>query len=156
MGSLQREVKYLRAELQASDGPLKGRIAELESERNYWRRCHETLVDSVNDGAGFFRRVAMAVKFIITGRIDLDLSDDDNLLHPSIHPYQAVTGRESCSNPPNLYNVQKETTLRSPYPIPARSAFRPKPGYVNFHIDYAGIEPTVNYEAKKEEVEDGR
>ena len=33
-----------------------------------------------------------------------------------------------------------ETTHRNPYPIPARRAFRPKPGYVNFHVDYSGIE----------------
>jgi DNA polymerase-1 len=65
--------------------------------------------------------------------------DGDGIIHPSIHPYRAKTGRESCSDP-NLQNVAKETTLRTPYPIPARRCFRPKPGYDNVHIDYAGIE----------------
>ncbi len=69
-----------------------------------------------------------------------DAADEDGVVHPSIHQFGAArTGRESCQDP-NLQNVSKETTLRNPYPIPARRVFRPKPGFVNFHIDYAGIE----------------
>lgn len=74
---------------------------------------------------------------IIEGYVDA--ADGDDVVHPQIHPYRAKTGREACAKP-NLQNVSKETTLRSPYPIPARRCFRPKPGYVNFHVDYAGIE----------------
>ena len=69
----------------------------------------------------------------------LNEADANDVIHPSIHPYGARTGRESCRNP-NLQNVSKSTTLQTPYPIAARSCFRPKPGYVNVHIDYAGIE----------------
>ncbi len=69
----------------------------------------------------------------------LDQSDDDGVIHPSIHPYAARTGRQSCSRP-NLQNVSKETTRKVRYPIPARKVFRPRPGYVNFHLDYSGIE----------------
>ncbi|KKK90039.1 hypothetical protein LCGC14_2727090, partial [marine sediment metagenome] len=74
---------------------------------------------------------------IIEGYVEA--SDGDDVVHPQIHPYRAKTGREACAKP-NLQNVSKETTLRSPYPIPARRCFRPKPGMVNFHVDYAGIE----------------
>jgi len=69
-----------------------------------------------------------------------DLADEDGVIHPGIHPFGAYrTARESSENP-NLQNVAKATTHRNPYPIPARRVFRPKPGYVNFHLDYAGIE----------------
>lgn len=66
-------------------------------------------------------------------------ADGDYILHPSIHPYGADTGRETCKEP-NLQNVAKETTMSARYPIRARRCFRPKPGYVNFHLDYKGIE----------------
>ena len=69
----------------------------------------------------------------------LEHADDDGVVHPGIHPYGTRTGRESCKNP-NLQNVSKETTLRNPFPIPARQIFVPKPGYVNFHLDYSDIE----------------
>jgi DNA polymerase-1 len=69
----------------------------------------------------------------------LDLADDDGIIHPEIFRYGTRTGRESCSRP-NLQNVSKERSLRAAYTIPARRCFMPKPGYVNFHIDYAGIE----------------
>lgn len=70
----------------------------------------------------------------------LAVADDNDVIHPSIHPFGAYrTARESSENP-NLQNVAKATTHRNPYPIPARRVFRPKPGFVNFHIDYAGIE----------------
>jgi DNA polymerase-1 len=72
----------------------------------------------------------------------LDVSDDDGVIHPSIHPYAAKTGRESCSRP-NLQNVSKETTRNVRYPIPARRVFKPKPGFVNFMLDYAGIEARI-------------
>ena len=74
---------------------------------------------------------------IIEGYIDA--GGDEHIIHPSIHPFAARTSRESCKQP-NLQNVSKEQVLRNPYPIPARRCFRPKPGYVNVHIDYAGIE----------------
>jgi len=72
----------------------------------------------------------------------LDVSDDDGVIHPSIHPYAAKTGRESCSRP-NLHNVSKETTRNVRYPVPARRVFKPKPGFVNFMLDYSGIEARI-------------
>lgn len=69
----------------------------------------------------------------------LEAADEDGILHPSINTCQAVTGRESCSDP-NLQNVQKDQALLNPFPVPARRVFRPRPGYVNIHIDYSGIE----------------
>jgi DNA polymerase-1 len=65
--------------------------------------------------------------------------DASSIIHPNIRTCQAITGRESCSEP-NLQNVEKDRALLNPYPVPARRVFRPKPGYVNFHIDYSGIE----------------
>lgn len=69
----------------------------------------------------------------------LDLCDEDLLLHPDINTCAAKTSRESCSRP-NLQNVSKSAVLKNPYAVPARTCFRPKVGFVNLHIDYAGIE----------------
>jgi DNA polymerase-1 len=66
-------------------------------------------------------------------------ADGDGVVHASIHPYGTDTGRATCKQP-NLLNVSKETTRKARYPIPARRCFRPKPGYVNFHLDYSGIQ----------------
>jgi len=60
-------------------------------------------------------------------------------IHPSINTMQAITGRESCSNP-NLQNVSKDTSGKNPYAFPARSIFLVREGYVNIHIDFASIE----------------
>jgi DNA polymerase-1 len=66
-------------------------------------------------------------------------ADEGDIIHPNIRTNGARTGRESCARP-NLQNVEKTGVLLNPYPVPARKAFRPRPGYVNFHVDYAGIE----------------
>lgn len=83
----------------------------------------------------------------------LDLADEHDVIHPSINTLGAkATGRESCQNP-NLQNVAKDKgVLKTPYPIPARRSFRPRPGFVNFHIDYAGIEMriAVDYSGEQE------
>lgn len=67
----------------------------------------------------------------------------DGCIHPNINTNGARrTGRESC-NEPNLQNVEKgsnEAGKKNPYPVPAREVFGPRPGYVNFHIDFRGIE----------------
>ena len=72
----------------------------------------------------------------------LDLCDGNDIIHPNIRTCGAKTGRESCSRP-NLQNVAKSKVLLNPFPIPARLAFRPRPGCVNVHIDYAGIEMRI-------------
>jgi DNA polymerase-1 len=69
----------------------------------------------------------------------MTMAGPDGILHPDINTYGAITGRESCSNP-NLQNVSKEGVLLNPFPIPARRVFRPRPGFVHWHVDYAGIE----------------
>lgn len=69
----------------------------------------------------------------------LEHADDEGIIHPSINTCQAITGRESCSDP-NLQNVERAGDLSNPYPIGARKVFRPRPGFVHFHIDYSGIE----------------
>lgn len=80
----------------------------------------------------------------------LKQADSNFIIHPSIHPYGADTGRESCREP-NLQNVSKDNTFRVKYPIPARRCFRPKPGYVNFFLDYAGIEWRLGVDASKDD-----
>lgn len=75
-----------------------------------------------------------------TLRSYIEAAAEDGTIHPTIHPLgAAATGRESMSDP-NLQNVEKEGRLRNPFPTPARRCFRPRPGYVNFMVDYAGIE----------------
>ena len=69
----------------------------------------------------------------------LNLCDKKGIVHPNLRTNGARTGRESCSKP-NLQNVAKEEVLLNPYPIPARRAFCPRPGFINFHLDYSGIE----------------
>jgi len=66
-------------------------------------------------------------------------TDDADVIHPNIHPYRAKTSREAIKNP-SMQNVGKAGTLLTAFPIPARKCFRPKPGYVNFHLDYKGIQ----------------
>lgn len=72
----------------------------------------------------------------------MDLADQYGIIHPQINTVGAQTGRESCSKP-NLQNVEQEGVLLNPYPIPARRCFRPRAGYVNFHVDYKGIEMRI-------------
>lgn len=68
----------------------------------------------------------------------LRYADANGDIHPSINTMGAVTGRESCREP-NLQNVSKEESA-SPYPVPARRCFGPRLGFINFHIDFSGIE----------------
>lgn len=88
-----------------------------------------------------------------TGRTTIrkyrELADKRLIIHPSINTHQALTGRESCSDP-NLQNVAKPGKAANPYEVPARSCFKPHPGYVNFHVDYAGIEMVLAIQASKE------
>jgi DNA polymerase-1 len=69
----------------------------------------------------------------------LDKADANDVLHPQINTCKAITARESCENP-NLQNVEKDRAVKNPFPVPMRLCFRPRPGYVNFHVDYSGIE----------------
>ncbi len=69
----------------------------------------------------------------------MEKADANDLLHPDIRRCGAKTGRQSCSNP-NLFNVSRKQAYMNPYPIPARRCIRPRPGYINFCIDEAGIE----------------
>lgn len=71
----------------------------------------------------------------------LTLAGESAILHPTINTCVAITGRESSENP-NLQNVQKSAPGEAthPYPVRARHAFRPRPGYINVHKDYSGIE----------------
>lgn len=70
----------------------------------------------------------------------LDAATQDDILHPNIRTCAAITGRESCTDP-NLMAVEKhEGVVLNPYPVPARTVFRPRPGHVNFHLDYSGQE----------------
>lgn len=69
----------------------------------------------------------------------LNFADENNIIHPNINTNQARSGRESISEPA-LQGVQKSEVLLNPYPVPGRRIFQPKPGFINIHIDYAGIE----------------
>jgi len=70
----------------------------------------------------------------------LEAADESDTIHPSVNPLGAhATGRESCSNP-NLQNVESKFKAANLFPTPARKCFRPRPDYVNFHVDYGQIE----------------
>lgn len=69
----------------------------------------------------------------------LDLMDSNNIVHPSIQPNEARTGRPSCRKP-NLLNVAKEDVRKNPYPVPARKCFRVKPDQVLYFPDYKGLQ----------------
>lgn len=79
-----------------------------------------------------------------------DHADKEGVVHSSINTYGAHTGRES-SERPNLQNVSKTINPQNPFPVPARSCFRPRVGFVNFHIDYAGIEARLLINASGDE-----
>ncbi len=85
----------------------------------------------------------------------MDKAGSDYIIHPDINTCKAVTSRESCSNP-NLHNVEKTGVLLNPYPVASRTVFRPRPGFVNFHIDYSGIELRllVHYSDDKRMIEE--
>ncbi len=80
----------------------------------------------------------------------MEKADANDLLHPDIRRTGAKTGRQSCSNP-NLFNVSKKQAYMNPYPIPARSCIRPRPGYINFCIDEKGIEMRLIIDASGDE-----
>lgn len=81
----------------------------------------------------------------------LDLRTDDNIVHPNIQTNEAKTGRQSIRKP-SLQNTAKEFSIKSEYTIPARRCFRPRPGYVYFMGDYAGIEMRMIINASGEDV----
>jgi DNA polymerase-1 len=76
----------------------------------------------------------------LTGYIEK--ADDEGALHPNIRTLAAITGRESCVNP-SLMNVEDEDKLLHNYPVPARTCFQPRRGYVNFHLDFSGQEMRI-------------
>lgn len=84
-------------------------------------------------------------------RTYIEKADSDGVLHPDIRRTGAKTGRQSCSSP-NLFNVSKKQVLLNPYPIPARQCFRPRPGYINIHRDFKGIEMCLLINVCKEPV----
>ncbi len=100
------------------------------------RELKEMTDDPVIDIVLRFRSYRIGMSKI---RTYMDKADSDGVLHPDIKRTGAKTGRQSCKNP-NLQNVSKKQVLLNPYPIPARQCFRPRPGYINLHIDFKGIE----------------
>ncbi len=89
-------------------------------------------LDAIIEYRSYVKGIAMVQSY-------LDLSDADGILHTDINTCGASTSRQSSSHP-NLHNVSKTGVLLNPFPVPARRCFAPRPGYVNLHIDFAGIE----------------
>ncbi len=79
-----------------------------------------------------------------------ELAGDSMIIHPTMNTNAARTGRQSVSNP-NLQNVSKNSQHKSSFGIPARKCFRPRPGYIYFLGDYAGIEMRLIISATNEE-----
>jgi len=94
--------------------------------------CEHPVLDLVLKYRSWYRGVGMINSY-------KEHAGSDCIIHPNLRTCGARTGRQSCSDP-NLHNIEKSGTLLNPFPVPARRCFRPRPGYVNFHIDYSGIE----------------
>lgn len=88
---------------------------------------------------------------ISTLRSYINKADDEGALHPNIRTCAAITGRESCVNP-SLMNVEDEDKLLNEFPVPARTCFKPRPGYVNFHLDYSGQEMRILIHASGDQI----
>lgn len=117
--------------------PVMGRTATRKpsTRKDYLLRLreHHPAVDMVLKYRSWSKGATTMLKY-------LELADEEGVLYPDIRTNGAkATGRESCSNP-NLQNVAKGHVLKNPFAVPARKVFRPRPGYVNVHLDYAGIE----------------
>lgn len=70
----------------------------------------------------------------------IELSGEDNILHPTFNTNGAEkTGRQSSENP-NLQNVSKREALLTAFPVPSRECFRIHPGCILLFADYIGIE----------------
>lgn len=76
-------------------------------------------------------------------------ADVDGVIHPNLKSNEAVTGRMSCERP-NLQNVGKEATVKSPYAVPLRSVFRAPVGEFLVFADYRGIEMALIADATGE------
>ena len=101
-------------------------------------------VDLLSQWRAFSRGRTMASSY-------MELMGPDMIIHADIQTNEAATGRESIRKP-SLQNVQKEFSLKSKYGIPARKCFRPRPGYVYFMGDYAGIEMRMIINASGEKI----
>lgn len=76
---------------------------------------------------------------IATIKSYLKLADEKGVIHPEFNTNVAHTGRQSAKRP-NVQNLRKETVLKNPYAVPARKCFVVPVGYINYLVDYAGIE----------------
>jgi DNA polymerase-1 len=107
----------------------------LKTERSYLmdlrRRCKDPLLDLHVRYTSWEHALS-----ILNGYL---LLQKDGILHPTIRTCQAITGRQSCSEP-NLQNVEKESSITNPYQVGARSLFTPEEGYVYLFADYSGQE----------------
>ncbi len=90
-------------------------------------------------GIEFVLKTKSWLRGVTTLQTYLDKATESGILHPSIKTNGATTGRQSSDNP-NLMNVAKSGKLLVPYPVLARKVFKPRPGFINVHADYAGIE----------------
>jgi DNA polymerase I len=80
----------------------------------------------------------------------IDNKDSNGMIHPNINTNGArATGRQSCDNP-NLQNVSKEASIKSPFAVPLRRAFRAEPMRVMLFCDYSGIEMRLIVDITKE------
>lgn len=95
--------------------------------------------ETKNDGLGRILNYRSCIKGIsdITGYHEAASSED--IIHTSVKTIAAITGRQSSSSP-NLMALSKEQVLLNPFPVPARRCFRPRPGFLNYLVDYSGIE----------------
>lgn len=104
---------------------------------------NNSALDLVLRHRSYSRGVTNVLKYV-------KLAGDNLIIHPNLNTNEAKTGRQSVSNP-SLQNVQKNSSIKSKYSVPARTCFRPRPGYVYFLGDYSGIEMRLIINAAKEE-----
>jgi len=77
----------------------------------------------------------------------INFCDDNGIIHPNIRTNGAhKTGRQSSDNP-NLQNIEKETSLKNLFPVPARYCFIVHDNCVTISVDYDAIELRLILEA---------
>lgn len=129
-------VKYTPKDKPSTDKEALGLLEKLYPD--------EPVIDMLLKSRSYSKGIAMIEGY-------KEIAGENLIIHPGINTNQAKTGRQSVSNPA-LQCVQKEVSLKSKYGIPARRCFRPRPGYVYFLGDYAGIEMRLIIAASGEKV----
>ncbi|MCK5606688.1 hypothetical protein KAR91_32600 [Candidatus Pacearchaeota archaeon] len=100
------------------------------------------IVDHVNKYRSYSKSLAMIQSY-------KKLTDEDGILHADLQSNAASTGRFKCKLP-NLQNISAGQNEKIKYPVNARGCFGPRPGYMWYLCDYAGVDLRTIIELTKD------